>query len=1044
MSDWYQPLRNIASLGSQVKRPGSLVGLHAARREHLGQFFTSDALAGFLWKLATPAMQRAQAEEPGCRLSLLDNSVGTGRMFQYADPKRHTLAGTDVHKPSVQALAKAAKEAGFVCEFENTGMQTINPKGFHIGLINPPFSIHLESPFLEPYPCTTWGKFGPNTSAMSQAYALHQALDACQLVFAIVPRTYANEILKDSELPERLAAVYHIAGTAFSEENTEVRVSVLAFDWCQTPTRTPQTFDIKDLAAPVKDFGLSLRLSSYDRARLSPRLLEDTEPVVTLPVTGDRTVRVTHDGRRIGLRFACGHIQAEVMNTVYMDRVPQPSQGAPRHRYPKGVEYCGQGLLDVEILLSTPDPMASFGSLLDRIRSAQGEPSVDPGLMHYIKRRIRQSQREKEPLRHEVYRQGAAAAGNTIKVRAKQTLLLKPDVWGSPVLSAGKTATLTRNAAGQFELADSGVTYIYSADEVEKSFTMISKPVASGWTVIHPGLLEVFPEQAQALRKRAEALGIPRWLTWGYQLDDLVELALKPKGAVCGWKPGLGKARLAWALALLAGGRHNLIVVEAGLIDEMRRELKGLPIAPNAWQVITTPAQTRALKPINLITYERLRAPVCRAHQRRTFARLLRRRIATLIADEGDVLHNRNSDQSRALWMLSPRRRYLLTGTPIANYPRDLLPLFAYTNGDGTAAMPYGYYRPYIEAKLSTSMAFCSRGVDEFRERFVTLEWCTNEFREDLQGAKREVPKIQKLPEYREMLAAHLKRRVSHEPDCAKHIHIPIPTYKTSTLDWDPAHLRFYLKVADEFSSWYAEQRRRSGETGTRVNLVALLARIGAVSMACNYPQHGIDGFGYYIQLTSKQRYVVDRLEELTRQGHKTILYANNPGCAERIARELDKRDIEAVLFHGNLTPSKRMRALDNRFRFGPAPVLAASLGVTQKGLNIPQADRIIMLNRSWTAKVEEQAIDRVLRPQQKRDVEIEFVHLAGGIDEYQAQMVAHKADSAAAGLDYLEPEYTDVDFLHLDTILGRFCEQLAELHGCNRMDLKERLAEVA
>lgn len=49
------------------------------------------------------------------------------------------------------------------------------------------------------------------------------------------------------------------------------------------------------------------------------------------------------------------------------------------------------------------------------------------------------------------------------------------------------------------------------------------------------------------------------------------------------------------------------------------------------------------------------------------------------------------SDQSRALWQLSAQRRYVLTGSPIPNYPRDVFGLIAFTGGDGTAAQPYGY-----------------------------------------------------------------------------------------------------------------------------------------------------------------------------------------------------------------------------------------------------------------------------------------------------------------------------------------------------------------
>ena len=149
----------------------------------------------------------------------------------------------------------------------------------------------------------------------------------------------------------------------------------------------------------------------------------------------------------------------------------------------------------------------------------------------------------------------------------------------------------------------------------------------------------------------------------------------------------------------------------------------------------------------------------------------------------------------------------------------------------------------------------------------------------------------------------------------------------------------------------------------------------------------------------------------------------------------------EHVTIHGGKPIAERVRELNTRFRAGPAPVLLASLGVAQKGLNIPEADRVLFLTRSWTAKTEDQAEGRVLRPQQTRPVTTEFVHLRGSIDDYQGQMVAHKRDAINAGLAWGTPALDDVEFLHLDTLLGRFVEDLAGLMECRTHEVRDRLA---
>ena len=122
-----------------------------------------------MWNLAAPAMDRA----------LCDN------------------AGVDIHEDSVNALLPALEQTGFACEIRVSGMECIRPRGFGVGLLNPPFSIHLENPVLEPLPCTGWGRFSPNTGADSHEYALHQALRACGIVGADVCRTrHGGRMLK--------------------------------------------------------------------------------------------------------------------------------------------------------------------------------------------------------------------------------------------------------------------------------------------------------------------------------------------------------------------------------------------------------------------------------------------------------------------------------------------------------------------------------------------------------------------------------------------------------------------------------------------------------------------------------------------------------------------------------------------------------------------------------------------------------------------------------------------------------------------------------
>jgi hypothetical protein len=442
MSDWYAPLRQLQSLGQTAPRPGSLAGLHAARQSHLGQFFTTDALARFIWQLITPAIQRAQTNTPA-QVALFDNAVGTGRLFQFADPDAHYLAGADIHDASLDALITACEAAGFDTDFLYGGMEQITPSGFGIGLINPPYSLTLSSPTLSPYPCTHWGKFGPHSHALSHQYALYQALDACDIVVAILPRSYTDTLPGTPDLAPRLRAIYHAPRRSFAEQNTDVDVSVCVFDIF--PTDEPASITtLASLGETVPDLGLTCRTRQAIIPRLSLHGITDDTPTVTLPVTGNRTVRVTHNQRRIILKFACGLTQAKVMNGILDSRID--SCRTRKHRYPQGLRYTGEGKLDIEVYLAQPDALAAFEAFIDSIRVFGGDPEIDPGLTRYLQKRIRRHARQYVPLRHVVYDQhGLEQNIEQIRATAVKSHVINPEAWGSPVIQAGDTLTFTRD-----------------------------------------------------------------------------------------------------------------------------------------------------------------------------------------------------------------------------------------------------------------------------------------------------------------------------------------------------------------------------------------------------------------------------------------------------------------------------------------------------------------------------------------------------------------------------------------------------------------------
>lgn len=1026
--DWYAPLRQLASLGSLRSKIRHMGDLAEQRRQTLSQYFTPDEVAAWMWSFIAHLDLT----------TILDNSIGSARLLQFAVPGKHKLFGVDVHAATVDEVKRVVSEAGFECEILCTGMENVRPVGMDAVLCNPPFSITLESVGLKAHEgFTRMGRLGPDTNATSDEYAVAQALTAARVVVALLPRSSADAIRAGTgcwaskKVQSRVRGVFDLPAATFKDENASVHTSVVVFGEGASK-RQPLHLAVESFDEPAPDLDLlDPEFKKTRPADLRYQLLDATGPTITLPVTGNRTVRIALDGRKVRLRYFCGLTQAMVANAVLDKRI----FSTEHHRLPKGVQFNGQGKLDVEAYLLQDDPVAAFKGFVEAIREAGGEPVIQPGVFETLARKVRRHARAVTAMKHTIYTKGASSMASIIGV-SKRTHNVNPAKWLSPVIKEGEAVEFTKAEQGGYQYQKNGKSFLINTDELEANYEL--EGASEGWQIVHEGLLKAYPAEAARLRKRAIDLGIDRFLSWDFQMDDLIELTMKPHGAVAAWKQACGKSRLNAALILLSGVKHGLIVVESRLIDEMLVQLERIGITDDKVCVIDAPAKLSQLKQINLISYERLRMLVDETVSKRvTYSHRLRRRIGLVCADEGERLANFDSDQSRALFQLAARKRYISTGTPIANYPRDIHGLMLFTVGDGTAAQPYGFRNGHAEKWWVTSMQHACRGVDKIRDDYLVVEWVTHTFSETLrEGAKREIPKIANVEKFRDWLAPHVKRRLTEEPEVAKHIQLPPAIFETVNVEWDSKHLAYYLRAADDFSHWYRDR----SDSEKRNNLAVLLAKLQAVQIALNIPQRGVEGLGAYAGLTSKQRAVIDYLVDLSANGKKGLLYCENPQTVRLLHKELAAKGIKSVQFHGGISIKKRVQAKDEQFIAGDADHLLATKASAKAGYNVPQADVVLFYDRSWSAKTEGQAMARPMRVERKEAVKVVYFHLAGSLDEYQDQMVAFKQDSANAGLDWATPVKEDEEFLHLSTVLANFVDDLAKLNNLPAHEMRKIL----
>ena len=150
-----------------------------------------------------------------------------------------------------------------------------------------------------------------------------------------------------------------------------------------------------------------------------------------------------------------------------------------------------------------------------------------------------------------------------------------------------------------------------------------------------------------------------------------------------------------------------------------------------------------------------------------------------------------------------------------------------------------------------------------------------------------------------------------------------------------------------------------------------------------------IDPDAYEGVTSAKREYLVERLPELLADGHRVLVFSQFTGYLKSIARALGEKGIDHLYLDG----STRNRAeVIEAFRSGAAPVFLISLKAGGFGLNLTEADHVFIMDPWWNPTAEQQAVDRIHRIGQEREVHVYRLVAEGTIEEKVMQLKASKA----------------------------------------------------
>jgi len=549
----------------------------------------------------------------------------------------------------------------------------------------------------------------------------------------------------------------------------------------------------------------------------------------------------------------------------------------------------------------------------------------------------------------------ATGAGEGIPLAEVQRLLRSGQT--QTRLPNGKIAVLDPDALDDFEqlLRDTDPRQtqpgVYRLDRIQTGYLTN--------TVLEIGARLV--GAVQSLRGSGEATGIAEKLgTLGRQLRDyqingvawLAALAAQNLGGILADEMGLGKTVQTLAfLRLHRGHGPILIVCPTSLLANWQREAERF--TPDL-RVLLIDGSNRPEKIVSLPEYDL--ALTSYGLLRRDVEYYAGLSLAAVVLDEAQHIKNPDTQNARAAFRLSARRRFVLTGTPMENSVRDLWSLMNF--------VAPGY--------LGTS--------NDFRERYE----------KPLTTNPDPVLQRRLTRRLRPFLLRRRKSDVARElPEKIEQV-VPCELHRAQRATYD-ALLR-------EIQQGIGSGAAKNG--ATRMKMLTGLLRLRQT--CCDLRLLGLGGAG---DSSAKLDLFDELLEEIIDGGHRVLVFSQFVRMLDLMRERLEASGI-AHCYLAGLTKNRQQEV--DRFQKDPAiPVFLISLKAGGIGLNLSAADTVIHFDPWWNAAAEAQATDRAHRIGQSRVVTSYKLIARDTVEEKILKLQKRKRDLASAMLETEEPLMT-------------------------------------
>lgn len=349
-----------------------------------------------------------------------------------------------------------------------------------------------------------------------------------------------------------------------------------------------------------------------------------------------------------------------------------------------------------------------------------------------------------------------------------------------------------------------------------------------------------------------------------------------------------------------------------------------------------------------------------------------------IVLDEAQAIKNPANETAQQLRRLNASSRLALTGTPIENGLGDLWAILDFTNPGLVGP------RPHFIAQLSaTGTTNRDQGETALRALNGIL--------------------VFRRTKSEPAIAAELPDRIDELDHCSM----------------TPEQIGLYQAVLDSLVTGAAL------ESGTDNRNGRILAAITALKQICNHPVAYRHDDGPLDGRSGKLARLEEIIEQVYAAGERALVFTHFAEWGQKLAEHLSTRfDIPVGCYHGGQSRGARDQLVTEFQALDGPGTLVLSLKAGGTGLNLTNANHVILYDRWWNPAVEDQARDRAWRIGQDKTVIAHRLVCPGTVDERVEEVVAGKRHIA----DLVLPKSSslgDLDSNQLQTALGLRTDEL-------------------